>query len=186
MLNMSFGRQGRVVVVMHTANAASAAEWSASLEMVASTVGEVRRAPLAVTSLVFTDGAAPSAEQRRSFVDRVGTVRFQTSVITASRLTRGIVTALSWFTPGVRAWDPDDVNAIVQHAGMGSHDLSVTMTLAAQLAAAVGGFSVYDRFAAGLAKRDVSWSEHEEHRAPTTRSTGDGGRLAVSADAGRR
>lgn len=153
MPQMSFRRQGRLIVVMHTATAASADEWSGYLAMLTSMISELQLSPMAPTALVFTDGAAPSAEQRRSFIDLVGKRRFQSSVVTTSRFTRGIVTALSWFTPGVRAYDPDDAAAILQHVGIGSYDLPVMMAMAEELAADVGGVGVYDRFAAALEQR---------------------------------
>jgi len=154
MPQMSFRRQGRLIVVMHTAQPASTDEWTRYLAMLTSMIAELQLSPMAPTALVFTDGAAPSAEQRRSFIDVVGKLSFRTSVVTTSRFTRGIVTALSWFTPGVRAYDPDDATAILQHAGIGSYDLPVMMAMAEELAADIGGVGVYDRFAAALENRD--------------------------------
>jgi hypothetical protein len=59
--------------------------------------------------LTFTDGAGPTAAQRADMRDFLGGRQLRLAVVSASRLTRGIVTAISWFNPAIRVFAPAEL-----------------------------------------------------------------------------
>lgn len=148
---MGYGRQGRLVVTVHTATPPSTDEWNQYLVFCADLVAEFRDAPLKPFSIVFTDGAAPNTEQRRAFLDIVARHPFTSAIVTGSRVTRGVVTLLSWFAPGVQAFSPTDVDGILRHAGLERRALNELVTLSSRLAVECGGIAVLDRFIAAAA-----------------------------------
>jgi hypothetical protein len=60
--------------------------------------------PAQVRSLVITDGGAPTPAQRKDFVDILQGRQYRMAVLTDSIMVRGVVTAVSWFTTGTRAF----------------------------------------------------------------------------------
>jgi hypothetical protein len=151
MAQMGYGRHGRIVVTVHTATPPPNDEWNGYLVFCAELVAVFRDAPLKPCSIVFTDGAAPNTEQRRAFLDIVARHPFTSAIVTSSRVTRGVVTLISWFAPGVQAFSPTDVDGILRHAGVERHALKDLVTLASRLAADCHGIVVLDRFIAAAA-----------------------------------
>ncbi len=148
MVDMAFARRGHLVLTMNTAAPPSTDDWNRYLIFCADLVAEYRNASMLPFSIVFTDGGAPNTEQRRSFVDVVGKTKFSSSIVTTSRLTQGVVTLLSWFTPGLRAFSPTNVDGILDHCGPGRAILNDVMALAAPLDEACHGIGVFARFQA--------------------------------------
>jgi hypothetical protein len=148
MVNMAFARRGHLVVAVHSSTPPSNDEWNAYLVFCAGLVDEYRKSDVLPFSIVFTDGAAPGAGQRRSFLDVVGKRPFVCSIVTNSAATRGVVTLLSWFAPGVRAFSPADVDGVLDHCGPGRAILGDVLALTSPLAAACNGIGVFDRFVA--------------------------------------
>jgi hypothetical protein len=94
--------RGEIMVVIHTSRPPSDAEWKEYVDGVASCDLETAR------SIVITDGGAPSAQQRKLLNDVIGGRQPPGVVISPSTFVRGVVTALSWFNPGLKAFAPED------------------------------------------------------------------------------
>lgn len=94
--------RGEIMVVIHTSQPPSDAEWKEYVEGVASLDLSTAR------SIVITDGGAPSAHQRKVLNDVIGGRQPPGVVISPSTFVRGVVTALSWFNPGLKAFAPED------------------------------------------------------------------------------
>jgi hypothetical protein len=69
--------------------------------------------------LVATDGAGPDGRQRAILNDLVKQRggSFPTAVVTGSLVARGIVTALGWFNPKLRAFAPAALAHALAHVG---------------------------------------------------------------------
>lgn len=137
-----------MVVSVHTAATPPADEWNSYLVFCADLVAEFRGQSDRPWSVVFTDGGAPTTEQRRALVDIVGKHAFTNAVVTTSRVTRGVVTLLGWFAPGIQAYSPLDVEGILRHGGLSRDALPELIAVASRLAVTCGGNGVFDRFMA--------------------------------------
>lgn len=69
-------------------------------------------------SLVYEQGGAPDAVQRRQMHETTGDVQNTVAVLTASVVGRGIVGLLSWVRPGYRAFVPHDEIGAIMHLGL--------------------------------------------------------------------
>lgn len=102
MATLQFDIVESVAVLVHADVDPADAEWTRYVER----LGDADCSGI----LVLSDGASPSAAQRRQLVDRLEAngrrINTQTAVLTGSLISRGVVTALSWFAPQIRAFEP--------------------------------------------------------------------------------
>jgi hypothetical protein len=96
------------LVCAHAEEAAHDEEWDVLLEL-------IRKPKDYARILVFTYGGAPNATQRAHLTDILKHRRIPVSVLTPSLLARGAGTALHWFNPLLRVFDPDDVDGALLH-----------------------------------------------------------------------
>jgi hypothetical protein len=68
-----------------------------------------------VRVLVLSAGGAPTPAQRHAILDASGGKGLPQAILTESHIVRGIVTAISWFVKGVRAFAPSDLQAALDH-----------------------------------------------------------------------
>jgi hypothetical protein len=94
---------GEVMLVAHTSRAPTDVEWERYLGAMRG--HDVER----MRSLVFTDGGAPNMAQRGRLNDTLDGKTSTGAVISASALVRGVVTALRWFNPKLKAFSPTEV-----------------------------------------------------------------------------
>jgi len=99
--NCAFSFIGNIAIAVYGENDPRDDETHAGI--VAFTSRDVAR----LRALVITDGGAPSAAQRKSFNDALKGRNYPSAVVSNAVITRGIVTALSWFNPKIRAFHPD-------------------------------------------------------------------------------
>jgi hypothetical protein len=81
---------------------------------------------LDVTSLgllVFTAGGAPGPAQRRALNLVLDGRRFARAIVHRSAIVRGVVAAVGWFAPGVKAFEPAAWAAAAAHAGFRPEEL---------------------------------------------------------------
>lgn len=102
MKTMAFALVGTVLVALHTESAPSDEEWSSYIELMKS-IKDISR----VRSMAFTDGGAPNSKQRKDVNDVLNGRPGLAVVVSASTVVRGVVTALNWFNPLVRAFPPE-------------------------------------------------------------------------------
>jgi hypothetical protein len=74
--------------------------------------------------LVFTAGGAPGPAQRRALNQVLNGRHFSRAIVHQSALVRGVVAAVGWFAPGVKAFEPSAWTAAALHAGFPTNDLS--------------------------------------------------------------
>ena len=115
---MVYRRREAHVVVVHTREPPSDAEWEAYVRDTERWLEEV------VGYLIVTEGGGPSAAERRMMRDmqqrrEMPTVR--TAVVCDSLLTRGIVKALGLFNAKIQAFRPEAVRDALVHIGAALH-----------------------------------------------------------------
>jgi hypothetical protein len=74
--------------------------------------------------LVFTAGGAPGPAQRRALNSVLQGRRFARAIVHRSALVRGVVAAVGWFAPGVKAFEPAAWAAAAAHAGFCPEELA--------------------------------------------------------------
>lgn len=119
---------GRYIVFVHGSLAPSQAEWNVVLDL-------YRAQPnLAATrTLVYTDGAAPSAAQRADLNAVFGKLRPLLSVMTSSTLARTAGTALSWLVTGLKVFDAHDYEGALDHLGAAGAERRVLRDMVEEL-----------------------------------------------------
>jgi hypothetical protein len=60
--------------------------------------------------LSFSDGGAPNSTQRRLMNDTLGGKSPLSAVVTNSAMARGVVTAMGWFNPNIKAFSPTELD----------------------------------------------------------------------------
>jgi hypothetical protein len=83
--------------------------------------------------LVFTAGGAPGPAQRRALNRVLDGRHFARAIVHRSTVVRGVVAAVSWFAPGVKAFDPAAWAAAAAHAGFRPEELVDVVTAVRRL-----------------------------------------------------
>jgi hypothetical protein len=78
--------------------------------------------------LVFTAGGAPGPAQRRALNAVLAGRHFARAIVHRSAIVRGVVAAVGWFAPGVKAFDPAAWAAAAAHAGFRTEELGAVVT----------------------------------------------------------
>jgi hypothetical protein len=107
-----------VALAVHTHRAPSDPEWQEYLDCVQEMLRHTGSRFKQCAGLAITDGGAPSAAQRHRFVTTLGEQRPVAAVVTDSALVRGVVTALAWFSVGIRSYSPAAFAAGLRHVGI--------------------------------------------------------------------
>ena len=102
----------RTVVLVHARENPTDEEWRAYVDALRNWVDRVGER---LVSLVVTEGGGPNTVQRTDLNDTLLKAHgsFATAVITDSRVVRGMVTAMSWFNSGIRAFAPKQLGDAV-------------------------------------------------------------------------
>jgi len=132
---MAHARVGRVLVVVHSAQAPSASEWAAHIETwhaIASAI-EVE----SVRTLVFTDGGAPNAEQRARLNTVLAGRPTPVAVLSDSLVVRGVAGALSMFNRALKVFPPGRLAEAMQFLGLRPSEQSATMAALEQMKSAL-------------------------------------------------
>jgi hypothetical protein len=101
---MRFREWSGVLLCVHGSTDLQPEEWAAYVDYCLQLPASCNKA------LIVTDGGGPNAAQRRALQDRYLSKQkeYRVAVMTDSSVVRGIVTALSWFNPDIRAFPYDD------------------------------------------------------------------------------
>ena len=108
---------GGLMLVAHTGKPPSQQEWDRYCEAL------TRHDPERMTSLVFTDGGAPDGGQRKQVNDFLKGRTSACAVVASSTVVRGVVTALGWFNPMIRAYSPTEVDEALHYLGVRRDEL---------------------------------------------------------------
>ena len=101
---------GHILVFVHASESPSDPEWDEALVLLRA-VPDVAR----IRVLVFSSGGAPDARQRARLRTALGKTKATIAVLTPSALARAAATAIAWFIPGLRVFDPDDIERAFDH-----------------------------------------------------------------------
>jgi len=103
-----------VLLFLHTNRAPSEAEWTDAMALLTSAFRTSK--PQSLRSLVITDGGGPDADMRAQLKALYERERFAmpTAVLAGSVLVRGIVGAISWFSPSIRSFSPLSLDAALR------------------------------------------------------------------------
>lgn len=107
----SFLLKQSLFLVMHTKDNPTDEEWAAYLEFTKKNLQNLKR------NLILTEGGGPNTMQRGTLNDLLEAQDFKPkiSIVTLSRLVRGIVTALSWFNPNIKAFSTIQIPAALEY-----------------------------------------------------------------------
>ena len=109
-----------VLLFLHTEQAPSAASWNEFMAFLAEhgRKKDLRRFRV----LVVTDGGGPDNTMRGQLQEFFATTRQspKIAVVTTSVISRGIVAAVSWFNPNVKAFPPSDFARALAHLEVAS------------------------------------------------------------------
>jgi hypothetical protein len=109
MPNLYIETHGRVVLLVHNGMPYTADEWHQIVAIAARRdLGQLR-------FLVYDDGGTIDTAQRRLLVETMGGQMPKVAVLTHSRVSRGVTTALGWFKPGIKAFAPDQFDKAAAH-----------------------------------------------------------------------
>lgn len=98
-----FERLADLVLLVHGESEPTDEEWDGYVSMLQDT----SRAHGAIRLLVLTDGAGPNVTQRKRISEFEGDL--STTVVTRSRVARGIVTAIGWLGANIKAFPPEQI-----------------------------------------------------------------------------
>lgn len=99
-------------VVVHGADNPTEAEWERYLQSIEATPTKATRI------LVVTYGGGPNATQRAHLNKIIYPKPPAVAVCTDAAMVRGIVTAIGWFNPRIRAFARDDVGRALTYLGV--------------------------------------------------------------------
>jgi hypothetical protein len=124
---------GEVMLAAHTSKPPTDVEWDGYLALLRGRDVEKMR------SLVFTDGGAPNTAQRGQLNDALKGKTSIGAVVSSSALVRGVVTALRWFNPKIKAFAPTDTAQALTYLSIKSpRDIAIIRTSMADLRVALG------------------------------------------------
>lgn len=108
-----YAPEGDLMVTVHGALPPTDEEWRAYLEFSRTCVGRVTR------SLVVSSGAGPNGRQRTMLMKEFPEFApVPVAIVSASSMTRGIVTALSWFGKKIQAFEPSQLPGALEYLGV--------------------------------------------------------------------
>ncbi len=112
MQNLFIDIQGRVILVVRKGGAFPPVEWRSILALAArEDLAELR-------FLVYDEGGTIGAAQRSELIETMNGRMPMAAVMTDSPVSRGIVTAIGWFKPGIKAFQPRDFDKAARYLGL--------------------------------------------------------------------
>jgi hypothetical protein len=146
MATMIHRRVRNVIVCVHPEACPTDAEWKAFLD-------EAREVPPSeLRVVVFTDGGRPNTVQRSDLADYCDGAQPLIAVISANKIVRGALTAISWFNKRIKLFSPTAANEALLYVGLSPVEAGQILKLAHQMAAQIDG-GVPKAIATALAPR---------------------------------
>ncbi len=114
---------GELMLVVHSPAPPDSKEWSAYCDYASAAR---RRAGGRLMTLVLSEhDAGPNAGQRAEYQQKVAGTGNRIAVLTSGKVTRAILTAMSWFNPDIAAFELTQVHEALDY--LGSHRSSELM-----------------------------------------------------------
>jgi hypothetical protein len=130
-----FGDRWRdVIIVVHTADPPTDAEWDAMMTAYKPILDAVQPGQM-VRALVHTDGGGPNAKQRKRLADDLVGKKVVTAVFTRSLLAQAISTAIRWFNPHSAVFSPKDPDGARRHLSISVEQWPEVMSILERLVA---------------------------------------------------
>jgi hypothetical protein len=109
----------RLLILVHTKNAPDDAEWREYAQSANKWKKEIQGL------LVITEGGGPNTMQRAELdaALEIESHSAKTAVVTVSRIARGIVTAISWFSPGIKAFSTNQLGHALEYLGVSATEI---------------------------------------------------------------
>jgi hypothetical protein len=136
MKTMAFEAVGPLVIVVHTADPPSQADWDRYIAE--SKRGVERFGQDRARHLIFTGGGGPSFSQRQQVNEFLRGRPSPTAVVTTNAFARGIVAALAVFNPKIKAFRPEAIGEAFRYLGISEADSKVVWRTVARLQAQIG------------------------------------------------
>ena len=124
----------RLLILVHTKDSPDDTEWG---EYTAS----ARQWKKDITGfLVYSAGGGPNTMQRAQLDEAISIESHpaKTAVVTVNRIARGIVTAIGWFSPGIKAFGTHQLPQAIEYLGTPTADVSVVVAEVARLKKSLG------------------------------------------------
>jgi len=113
----------QMIIALHTKKAPSDAEWNTYIGLCQEALKILNGDSTRLAGIAITDGGAPNAKQRALLATIIKDVHIRGAVVTESTLVRGVVTALSWINPQIKAYSPTGVVDAALHLGLTRNDV---------------------------------------------------------------
>ena len=102
---MAFMRSDTVLLAVHAKTPPDDEDWEAYVQFCKKLPSNCRK------TVVLTRGGGPNSKQRRRLqTEFLNSVEMKVAVVTDATMVRGIVTALGWFNPLIRAFAAHEAN----------------------------------------------------------------------------
>jgi hypothetical protein len=108
--SMAWSRYGKIWIVLLGENAPTASDWNGFIQEV-STVED----PQKIAFFMYSEGASPSAAQRRQWEVALRGSTPPVALVTSSDAARAYGVALTWFNPAVSMFKPQDLASALRY-----------------------------------------------------------------------
>lgn len=119
----------RLLILVHTKDAPDDTEWAEYTERAREGKKEIQG------FLVYSAGGGPNTMQRAQLDEAVGIESHpaKVAVVTVSRIARGIVTAIGWFSGGIKAFGTHQLPLAIEYLGTPPSDVPLVTAEIARL-----------------------------------------------------
>lgn len=133
MRTMAFGSIGNLVIAVHGTAPPNDPEWDEYMVVLkeAARIGGVERA----RSLVITEGGAPNSAQRKKVNELLSGRAGLCAVISDSAIVRGVVTALNWYNPMIKAYSPAQMEQAMHYLKVSGKQAQEALAMVGKLKA---------------------------------------------------
>jgi hypothetical protein len=129
--------EGRTLLLwMHENAEPDDATWDDALKAGRAALSE--QGPGKVAFLVITDGGAPTSTQRKRLFEAMNGAHFPIAVMNTNPLIRGVVTAISWFNPDIKAFAPTRFAEAVDYLGFSADGVRTILEAMGKLESKLG------------------------------------------------
>ncbi len=124
----------RLLILVHTKDAPDEGEWAEYTASARQWKKEIQ------AFLVYSAGGGPNTMQRAQLDEAISIESHpgKTAVVTVSRIARGIVTAIGWFSPGIKAFGTNQLPQAVEYLGTPPSEVELVLNEVGRLKKSLG------------------------------------------------
>jgi hypothetical protein len=126
---------GDILLAAHSAQPPTQAEWSTYVSNCRQVLSHTTQVGGTARVLAMSDGGGPTAAQRAELKSVIAASKTasRTAVMHSNRMLRGIVTAVSWFNPGIKSFAIHEFDQAMVFLGVNDTELAVVRGMLAQM-----------------------------------------------------